>query len=40
MQHEDVTAEVWQDKHVVLLLSINSDPWTDDSVTRKAGKGN
>jgi len=26
MQHEDVTAVVWQDKHVVLLLSTNSDP--------------
>jgi len=41
MQHEDVTAAVvWQDKSVVLLLSTNSDPWTDGSVTRKTGKGN
>jgi len=40
MQHEDVTAVVWQDKRVVLLLSTNSDPRTDDSVTRKTGKGN
>ena len=40
MQHEDVTAVVWQDKHVVLLLSTNSDPRTDGSVTRKTGKGN
>ena len=40
MQHEDVTAVVWQDKRVVLLLSTNSDPWTDGSVTRKTGKGN
>jgi len=40
MQHEDVTALVWQDKRVVLLLSTNSDPWADDSVTRKTGKGN
>jgi hypothetical protein len=40
MQHEDVTAVVWQDKRVVLLLSTNSDPRTDGSVTRKTGKGN
>ena len=40
MQHEDVMAVVWQDKHVVLLLSTNSNPWTDGSVTRKTGKGN
>ena len=40
MQHEDVTAVAWQDKRVVLLLSTNSDPWTDGSVTRKTGKGN
>jgi hypothetical protein len=39
MQHEDVTAVVWQDKRVFLLLSTNSDPPTDGSVTRKAGKG-
>ena len=29
MQHEDVTAVVWQDKRVVLPLSTNSDPRTD-----------
>jgi len=40
MQHEDVMAVVWQDKRVVLLLSTNSDPRTDGSVTRKTGKGN
>jgi hypothetical protein len=40
MQHEDVTAVVWQDRRVVLLLSTNSDPRTDGSVTRKTGKGN
>jgi hypothetical protein len=40
MQHEDVTAVVWQDKCVVLLLSTNSDPRPDGSVTRKTGKGN
>ena len=40
MQHDDVTAVVWQDKHVVLLLSTNSNPWTDGSVTQKTGKGN
>ena len=40
MQQEDVTAVVWQDKRVVLLLSTNSDPRTDGSVTRKIGKGN
>jgi len=39
MQHEDVTVVVWQDKCVVLLLSTNSDPRTDGSVTRKTGKG-
>ena len=39
MQHEDVTAVVWQDKHVV-LLSTNSDPRKDGLVTRKTGKGN
>jgi len=40
MQHEDVTAVVWQDKRVVLLLSTNSYPRIDGSVTRKTGKGN
>jgi len=40
MDHEDVTAVVWQDKRVALLLSTNSDPQTDGSVTRKTGKGN
>ena len=40
MQHEDVTAVVWRDKSVVLLLSTNFDPRTDGSVTRKTGKGN
>ena len=40
MQHEDVTVVVWQDKHVVLLLSTNSEPRTDGSVTRKTGQGN
>jgi len=39
MQHEDATAVVWQDKHVVLLPSTNSDPQTDGLVTRKAGRG-
>jgi len=39
MQHDDVTAVVWQDKRVV-LLSTNSDPRTDGSVKRKTGKGN
>ena len=39
MQHEDVMVVVWQDKRVV-LLSTNSDPWTDSLVTRKTGKGN
>ena len=34
MQHDDVTALVWQDKRVVLLLSTNCDPRTDGSVTR------
>jgi hypothetical protein len=40
MQHEDVTAVVWQNKRVVLLLSTNSDPRTDGSVTRKTRKSN
>ena len=40
MQHEHVTVVVWQDKCVVLLLSTNSNPRTDGSVTRKTGKGN
>jgi len=40
MQKEDVTAVVWQDKLVNLLLSTNSDHRTDGSVTRKTGKGN
>jgi len=40
LQHEDVTAVVWQDKRVVLLLSTNSDPRTDGAVTRKTAKGN
>jgi len=40
LQLKDVTAVVWQDKRVVLLLSTNSDPRTDGSVTRKTGKGN
>jgi hypothetical protein len=35
-----VTAVVWQDKRVVLLLSTNSDPQNDGLVTRKTGKGN
>ena len=39
MQHENVMAVVWQDKRV-LLLSTNSDPRTDGSVTRETGKGN
>jgi hypothetical protein len=39
MQHEDVTAVVWQDKRFVLILSTNSDPRTDGSVTRKTGNG-
>ena len=39
MQHENVTAVVWQDKRVV-LLSTNSDSRTDGTVTRKTGKGN
>ena len=38
MQHEDVTAVVWQDKRFV-PLSTNSDPRTDGSVTQKTGKG-
>ena len=40
MQHENVTAIMWRDKRVVLLLSANCDPQTDGSVTRKTGKGN
>ena len=40
MQHEDVTAVVWQDKRVVLLLSTNSDPQSDGSGTRKTRKCN
>ena len=40
LQQKDVTAVVWQDKCVVRLLSTNSDPRTDGSVTRKTGKGN
>ena len=40
MQHEDVTAIVRQDKRVIVLLSTNSDPQTDGSVTRKTGKDN
>jgi hypothetical protein len=40
LQHEDVTVVVWQHKRVVLLLSTNSDPRTDGSVTRKTGKHN
>jgi hypothetical protein len=35
-----VTAVVWQEKRVVLLLSTNSDPRNDGSVTRKTRKGN
>jgi hypothetical protein len=35
-----MTAVVWQDKRGVLLLSTNSDPQTDGSITRKTGKGN
>jgi len=38
LQHKDVTTIVWQDKRV--LLSTNSDPRADGSVTRKTGKGN
>jgi len=33
MQHVDVTAVVWQDKRVVLLLSTNSDPQTDGDLS-------
>ena len=40
MQHEDVTAIVWQDKRVLLLLATNSDPQSDGLGTRKTGKGN
>jgi len=39
MQNKGVTAIVWQDKCVFLLLSANSDPRTDGLVTRKTGKG-
>ena len=39
MQHEDMSAVVWQDKRVVLLLSTNSVPWSDGSATRKTRKG-
>ena len=39
MQHEDVTAIVWQGKRVVLLLSTNSDSQSDGLGTRKTGKG-
>jgi len=39
MQHEDVTATMWQEKCVVLLLSSNSDPRTNGLVTKK-GKSN
>jgi len=35
-----VTEVLWQGKHIFLLHSTNSDPRTDGSVTRKAGKGN
>ena len=38
MQHEDVMAVVWQDQRVVLLLSTNSDPRTDGSITRKGNE--
>jgi hypothetical protein len=38
MQHEDVTAIVWQDKRVVLLLSTNSDPQSDGLGTEKQEK--
>jgi len=38
MQHEDVTAVVWQDKRIVLLLSTNSDSRTYGSATRKQEK--
>ena len=34
-----MTAVVWQDKRVVLLLSTNCNPRTYGSVTRKTGKG-
>ena len=40
MHHKDVTAVVWQDKRVVLLLYTNCNTWTDGLVTRKIGKGN
>ena len=39
MQHEDVTAIVWQDKRVVLLFT-NSDPQSDGLGTRKTRGGN
>jgi hypothetical protein len=38
LQHEEVTAVVWQDKRVVLFLSTNTDHLTDGSVTRKQEK--
>ena len=38
MQDEDVTAVVWQDKRVVLLLSTNSDPQSDGLGTEKQEK--
>ena len=40
MQHEDVTAIMWQPKRVVLLLSTNSNPQSDGLGTRKTGKCN
>jgi hypothetical protein len=40
MQHEEVMAVVWQDKHVVHFLATNSDPWTYGSATRNTGKDN
>jgi hypothetical protein len=40
MQHYGVTAVAKLDKRVVLLLSTNSDPRTEDSVTRETGKCN
>jgi len=39
MQHEDVTAIVWQDRRVVLLLSTDSNPRTDGSFTSKRREG-
>jgi len=35
MQHEDVTVVMWQEKRVVLIISTNSYPRTNGSVTRK-----